>query len=106
MYSYEDRIRAVQLYVSLGKSLAATIRQLGYPTPNALKSWHPEWERSSDLAAGYVRLRGKYSAVPRRQSACAPPCIRTRPLPANTTAPPQPHVKHSTRHKPHARADI
>lgn len=31
MYSYEDRIRAVQLYVKLGKRIRATIRQLGYP---------------------------------------------------------------------------
>jgi len=29
MYSYEDRIRAVQLYIKLGKRIAATIRQLG-----------------------------------------------------------------------------
>jgi transposase-like protein len=28
MYSYEDRIRAVRLYIKLGKSLAATVRQL------------------------------------------------------------------------------
>ena len=38
MYSYEDRIRAVKLYEKLGKRTGATIRQLGYPTKNALKS--------------------------------------------------------------------
>ena len=27
MYSYEDRIRAVKLYIKLGKRLGATIRQ-------------------------------------------------------------------------------
>jgi putative transposase len=32
MFSYEVRIRAVKLYVKLGKRLGATIRQLGYPT--------------------------------------------------------------------------
>jgi transposase-like protein len=42
MYSSEDRIRAVELYIKLGKRVAATIRQLGYPTKNALKGWH--WE--------------------------------------------------------------
>lgn len=31
MYSYEDRIRAVELYIKLGKRTGATIRQLGYP---------------------------------------------------------------------------
>lgn len=30
MYSYEDRIRAVELYIKLGKRVRATIRQLGY----------------------------------------------------------------------------
>jgi transposase len=29
MYSYEERIRAVELYIKLGKRLRATIRQLG-----------------------------------------------------------------------------
>lgn len=36
MYSYEERIRAVRLYIKLGKRVAATIQQLGYPTKNAL----------------------------------------------------------------------
>ncbi len=31
MYSYEDRVRAVELYLKLGKRVKATIRQLGYP---------------------------------------------------------------------------
>ena len=29
MYSYEDRIRAVELYIDLGKRVGAAIRQLG-----------------------------------------------------------------------------
>ncbi len=37
MYSYEDRIRAVELYIRLGKRVGATILQLGYLTKNALK---------------------------------------------------------------------
>jgi len=32
MYSYEDRVRAVELYPKLGKRIKATIRELGYPT--------------------------------------------------------------------------
>lgn len=36
MYSHEDRLRAVQLYIKLGKRVGLTIRQLGYPTKNAL----------------------------------------------------------------------
>ena len=61
MYSYEDRIRAVKLYIKLGKRTGATIRQLGYPTKNALKSWHREYEQGRDLPVGYTRSKPKYS---------------------------------------------
>ena len=61
MYSYEDRIRAVRLYLKLGKRIRATIRQLGYPTKNSLISWHQQYERLLDLQAGYSRQRPKYS---------------------------------------------
>jgi transposase InsO family protein/transposase-like protein len=55
MFSYEDRLRAVRLYIKLGKRLGLTIRQLGYPTKNALKTWYHEYEQRLDLPAGYVR---------------------------------------------------
>ncbi len=51
MYSYEDRLRAVELYIRLGKRAGLTIRQLGYPTKNALRSWHREYKRRLELAA-------------------------------------------------------
>lgn len=60
MYSYEDRIRAVKLYIKLGKRVRVTIRQLGYPTKNALKSWHREYAQRLDLRASYAR-QPKYS---------------------------------------------
>jgi putative transposase len=62
MYSYQDRIRAVELYVKLGKRATATIRQLGYPTKKALNTWHREYEQRHDLTSGYVRSKPKYSA--------------------------------------------
>lgn len=55
MYSYEDRLRAVRLYIKLGKRVGLAIRQLGYPTKNALKGWHREYEQRHDLPGGYVR---------------------------------------------------
>lgn len=62
MYSYDDRMRAVQLYLKLGKRIRATIRQLGYPTKNSLKSWHREYEQRHDLQTGYIRSKPKYLA--------------------------------------------
>ena len=52
MYSYDDRIRAVKLYIKLGKRVRATIRQPGYPTKNSLKDWYREYEQSRDLQVG------------------------------------------------------
>jgi transposase-like protein len=67
MYSYEDKIRAVELYIKLGKRVKVTIRQLGYPIKNALKGWYREHERRGDLAKGYHRAP-KYSMA-RQQAA-------------------------------------
>jgi len=55
MYSYEDRIRAVTLYIQLGKRVAATIQQLGYPTKNSLKGWYREYDQERDLKNAVVR---------------------------------------------------
>jgi putative transposase len=66
MYSYKDCMRAVKLYIKLGKRTSATIRQLGYPTKNALKSWHLEYEKGLDLPLGYVLSRSKYSDQQKR----------------------------------------
>jgi transposase InsO family protein/transposase-like protein len=55
MYSYDDRLRAVRLYIKLGKRVGLSIRQLGYPTKNSLKSWYREYERRLDLPAVYQR---------------------------------------------------
>ena len=67
MYSYEDRLRAVRLYIKLGKRVGLTIRQLGYPTKNALKSWHREFEQRHDLPTGYVR-RPRYSKAQKERA--------------------------------------
>lgn len=55
MYSYDDRLRAVRLYIKLGKRIGLTIRQLGYPTKNALKTWCREYERRHDVSTRYTR---------------------------------------------------
>lgn len=49
MYSYDERLRAVELYIRLGKRARATICELGYSTAKALRSWYREYERKKDL---------------------------------------------------------
>jgi transposase-like protein len=58
MYSYEDRIKAVRLYLKLGKRLGVTIRQLGYPTKNTLIDWYREFIDKQALRDGYTRSPG------------------------------------------------
>jgi putative transposase len=53
MYSYEERVRAVKLYIKLDKRISVTIIQLGYPTKNALKTWYREYEQRQDMSTGY-----------------------------------------------------
>jgi transposase-like protein len=67
MYSYEDRLRAVRLYIKLGKRVGLTIRQLGYPTKNALKTWLREYEQNRDVPAGYLR-QAKYTQAQQEQA--------------------------------------
>ena len=61
MYSYEDHIQAVKLYIELGKRTGAIIRQLGYSTKNILQSWHRAFEQGEDFPTGYGRSWQKYS---------------------------------------------
>ena len=67
MFSYEDRLRAVQLYIKLGKRIGLTIRQLGYPTKNALGNWYREYEACQDLRASYAR-QPRYSDADKRRA--------------------------------------
>jgi len=93
MYSYEDRLRAVQLYLKLGKRIRATIRKLGYPTKNSLIDWHREYERCRDLRAGYVRSKPRYSPEQKKvavehylgQDCCAAATLRALGYPSRET---------------------
>ena len=51
--------------IKLGKRLRAAIRQLGYPTKNALRNWYREHKRRGDLPKGSHRTP-KYSKVQRQ----------------------------------------
>ncbi|RWY36629.1 IS3 family transposase, partial [Falsigemmobacter intermedius] len=70
MYSYEERMRAVALYIKRGKRSHATIRELGYPSRNALKGWYLEYERQQDLPARSAPRQSKFSEA-QKQAALA-----------------------------------
>ena len=57
MYSYEERLRAVKLYIKYDHSLSAVIRELGYPSHQALLQWYREYITQGDLHTECVRHR-------------------------------------------------
>ena len=61
MYTYEDRMRAIALYIQYDRSSATTIRELGYPSRKGLYRWYQEFEQSGELHSEYRKVP-KYSA--------------------------------------------
>ena len=57
MYSYEKRLRAVKLYIKYDHSLSAAIRELGYPSHQAMLQWYRKYITQGDLHAKCVRHR-------------------------------------------------
>jgi len=56
MYSYEERLKAVKLYIQYDKSYASVFRELGYPPSNhTLKFWFKEYEQDGDLHKSYIK---------------------------------------------------
>lgn len=43
MYTFEERTKAVELYIQSGYSEGTVIRTLGYPSPTALRNWYKEY---------------------------------------------------------------
>lgn len=40
MYSYEDKMRAIELYLRYDRSAAAVVNDLGYPNRHTLRLWY------------------------------------------------------------------
>lgn len=57
MYSYEERMKAVQLDIKYENSLVSVIQELSYPSPKALYNWFKEYEEKGDLPRVSRRTR-------------------------------------------------
>lgn len=66
MYSYEDRMRAVLLYIKYGKRTAPVIRELGYPSRKNLPRWYRAYVQMGDLPR---RSRPKPRYTPEQKEA-------------------------------------
>jgi transposase-like protein len=67
MYSYEDRVRAVMLYIKYDKSAAAVIRELGYPSRKNLRRWHSIYVETGGLPEK-SRPKPKYSTEQKQRA--------------------------------------
>ena len=55
MYSYEDKMKALELYLMYDRSAAAAINELGYPNRHTLRLWYMEFAENGDLSRGHHR---------------------------------------------------
>ena len=49
MYSLEQRLKAVELYIKYNFREAKVIRELGYPTFNTIPVWYVEYQTNGTL---------------------------------------------------------
>ena len=62
MHSYEDRIRAVELYYRYGKKASVVVMELGYPATKQLGRWVRIYEEKGDLPRE-LKPRERYSCL-------------------------------------------
>jgi len=55
VYSYEDRMKAVRLYIKYDFSAADAVRELGYPSRRMLVRWYKEYQETGELHRQYTR---------------------------------------------------
>ncbi|MDO9067735.1 MAG: transposase, partial [Deltaproteobacteria bacterium] len=67
MYSQSDRMKAIEVYIRYGKSAAATIRSLGYPSKKQIQRWYRSYSASGQ-ALSRKKRKAKYSSVERRRA--------------------------------------
>ena len=55
MFSYEERVKAVELYIKYGCSAAATVRELGYPGRKTLTLWYKEYIKTGGIHEKFIK---------------------------------------------------
>ena len=65
MYSYEQRIKAVQLLIKYDMSYSTVIHELGYPDSGSLRGWYKEYKENGDLHKDRTK-KSKYTLEQKR----------------------------------------
>ncbi|HBL49926.1 MAG TPA: IS3 family transposase [Firmicutes bacterium] len=61
MYSREDRMKAIELYIKYDKSIAAVVQELGYPSRGLLPRWYKAYLKEQETGVLWER----YSRCPK-----------------------------------------
>lgn len=67
MFTYQERIKAVQLLIQYDMSYATVIRELGYPSKGALINWYKEYIENGDLHKDFIK-KSKYGEEERQKA--------------------------------------
>ena len=67
MYSYNDRMKAVLLYIKYDFSAADVVYELGYPSRKMLVRWYKEYLESGNLHERYIK-QTKYSLEQKKKA--------------------------------------
>lgn len=68
MYSYKERMKAIQLFVQYDCSPSAVIHELGYPSRGMLYNWYKEYIETGTLRSDDMLGNAKYSKEQRKQA--------------------------------------
>jgi transposase InsO family protein/transposase-like protein len=55
VFSYKERIKAVELLIKYDMAYSDVRKQLGYPSKNSLRSWYKEYMENGDLHSKYTK---------------------------------------------------
>ena len=77
-YTREQRQRAVELYVKYEGCAADVIRELGYPSREALRMWHRDWldEQGTGVSSQRGERYARYTEEQKRAACFASMFVR------------------------------
>lgn len=61
MFSYEERKKAVELYIKYGKKVMPVIRELGYPNRHSLVQWYKDFVENGKVVISRSSRNQKYT---------------------------------------------
>lgn len=65
-YTYEEKVKAVQLYIKYGRSPALVRHELGYPSKSCLNKWYNKYIKTGDLQKTGKDRNSKYTQEQRQ----------------------------------------